>query len=92
MPTFTVRTINHVFSAEAKFENQPTADDALPLGVHGAVLIAADELVKEEAVAAVEITVEDENCLMLRRSAVSVSVAPLSVGAVEERSWNSADA
>ena len=85
MATFTVRTINSTFSTEVEVTDQSRADDALAFGVRGALMIAADEIHGGTAASIVDVTVLDESGTLVRRSAVSVSVAPLAVGSVEQR-------
>ena len=48
-------------------------------------MIAADEIHGGTAASIVDVTVLDESGTLVRRSAVSVSVAPLAVGSVEQR-------
>jgi len=85
MPNFTVRTINSTYSAQLELPNEPDADAAHTAGVRGALMIARDEVHAGATAVAVELIVEDQGGRPVRRSVVSVSVAPLTTDALELR-------
>jgi len=85
MPNFTVRTINSTYSAQLELPNEPDADAAHTAGVRGALMIARDEVHAGRTAVAVELIVEDQGGRPVRRSVVSVSVAPLTTDALELR-------
>jgi len=84
MPTFTNRTVDSVYNAEASVSNM-SKDDALSAGVRGAIMIAADEIRDGKASSVVEVILEDERGKRALRSTVMVSVASLAVSSVPEQ-------
>jgi len=83
MPSFTIRTINSTYSAELELPDEPDAGAAHTTGIRGALMIARDEVHAGAAAVAVELIVEDQGGRVVRRSVVSVAVAPLLTEAVE---------
>jgi hypothetical protein len=77
MPSFTIHTVNSTYSTELTLPDEPNFDTAHAAGIRGALMIARDEVHAGSAAAAVEVIVEDHEGHQVRRSVVSVSVAPL---------------
>jgi len=77
MPTFTIHTINNTYATELEMSDQPHAEAAHAAGIRGALMIARDEVHAGKTAVAVEVIVEDHDARPVRRSVVSVSIAPL---------------
>lgn len=84
MATFFVRTDNASFQTKTEIAEVTDAAAALAVGVRGAIFMAADDISRGEPTAAVVIGVEDGLGAELLRSAVMVSVAPLTVRETEQ--------
>ena len=81
MPLLFVRTCNSDFHYLDQGSEYERPEDALAMGIEGAVGIARDEIQRGSSTVAVEVCVERENGEKLLRSVVALSISPLSVEA-----------
>lgn len=90
MPLLFVRTCNSDFHCRDEGSQYESPEDALAMGIEGAVDIARDEIQKGASTVAVEVCVEREDGKKVLRSVVSLSISPLSVEAESAKSENAA--
>ena len=77
MPKFTVSTVNSTYAAISVVDTEAEPDEALAVGIRGAVDIATEEVMQGASVSAVEVTVRDSAEQTLHRIVISLSVARL---------------
>ncbi|RYF38522.1 MAG: hypothetical protein EOO38_24640 [Cytophagaceae bacterium] len=77
MAGFIIRTVNSTFATRVEFPDILELDIALAHGVKSGIMIATDEISNDVSVATVEVIIENASGEALRRSAVTISVAPL---------------
>lgn len=77
MSLFFLRTTNGKFVARDDGFDYERAEDALVIGVQGALQIAGDEMHRGGATCAVEVVVEDYDGVPVLRSVVAISVSCL---------------
>ena len=72
-----IRALNADFEIRDEGARYESAEAALALGIQSGISLAADEIHRGIATAAVEISVEQDDGIAILRSVVSISVAPL---------------
>jgi len=77
MPLLFTHLTNLSFNSLDTGVEYEAPEDALALGVHSAVMIAADEIRHAERTAAVEVCIKQADGTALLRSIVTIAVAPL---------------
>lgn len=79
MPAFYILTDNSSYQTKTEVSEVSNPEEALALGVRGAIFMAHEDISRGEAAAAVEVAVEDGIGAELLRSVVAVSVSRLVV-------------
>ena len=77
MPMFTIETTNADFKAMADEVAFDGVDDALAVGIRGAVKMAGDEVVSGVTAASVLVSINDAAGSPVRRAIVSISVSSM---------------
>jgi hypothetical protein len=80
MPFFFTRITNPTFQTRDDGLEYETLEHALAGGIKAALAIAAEEVGDSERTSSVDVTIEGFDEVPVRRSVVSISVAPLHLG------------
>ena len=77
MPQFFIQATNLTFRSRDQGGEYDHPDIALALGIRGAIALVADEIIKGERNAAVEVSIENMDGTQVLRSIVAVSVSAM---------------
>lgn len=91
MPHYFIRALNADFTSRDAGSDYDQPGQALDKGVEAAVAIAADEVLRGQSNASVEVTIELADGAPVLRSVVTLSVSPLMPARVDVTLPNSPD-
>lgn len=91
MAFYTIETVDGQFAAASSLVQEPSADAALALGLHAAMDMVTEDICGGSIFAAIEVIIKDASGKRVRRSAVSVAVAPLALAPAWQSSPSAAN-